>query len=323
MGAVRRLWLMGCVWACLLAAVPAAFAGTLVHLKGAPAAEFASESSRGLAYTGSMASSPFQRGEVLTADVRDQLYQDFLDRAGLTHWQLMLLIVVLPAGLLMLAVARELRPFGLASGDARLLRAGWGRYQLHEVSGTVDGVSKERVVTTHVSGGGTYTVGNTVHSHPITTSTSTTIYDRFFIRTRSGHQEPISLVNVDISVCGGQSMSALWAIRKGRKSGAYFLFHNRSTNRLHYMSRELKRLLAPHKWPVLPLLVFTAAVWGMWAWYAISQGRQVGPDMPLSSLGCTLLAEFIGFFVWRAVVYQLRARAFKRRIESDLLPSLR
>jgi hypothetical protein len=217
--------------------------------------------------------------------------------------------------LLALGLAREIRPFGLVVSDPFTIRSGWTSYKVYSSTGTVLSPTKSRVVTTHVSGGG---------GQPVSTSTSTSIHDQFFIRESDGRERAIQLTNMNLALREGHLVSAVWCIRKGKKNGDYFLFRNHSTRDVNFVGWRVMTLLRPKVWPVL-LLIFIALM-GV----AASVHMRIphlfnimSADNTAGSLFGLLAAVFavpVGFFIVFAIVTILRVRRFKRQIAGTLLP---
>lgn len=211
--------------------------------------------------------------------------------------------VLLLAGmvaLLVLGLARESRPFGLDEGDPLKVNGGWGMYRLYKTTGTVLSPTKSHVVTTHVSGGG----GN----RPVTSSTSETIHDQFFIRDCNGGEQSIQVTDVNVALREGHELSAAWAIPKGKEQGPYFLFRNHSTQSVDFIDRVVRDMLKPHKWPVLPLL--GSAV--MLAWWLKSDAL----------LLVALPGALVIFFIVRSYVIRGRVAQFKREVGRRFVPIL-
>jgi hypothetical protein len=213
--------------------------------------------------------------------------------------------------LLALGFAREIRRFGLDGSDPFTIRSGWTRYQVHSSTGTVLSPTKSRVVTTHVSGGG---AGN----QPISSSTSTSIHDQFFIRESNGYESGLQVTDMNLALRDGHQVSAVWGIRKGKKTGAYIVFRNHTTRNVDFVDSKVKAMLQPSIWPVFPL-IFTAVVVGagaangcMWCSFSITK----------ESSFSTAVIVMVGFAIVRAIARTRRVHRLKRQLADMLFPIL-
>ncbi len=237
-------------------------------------------------------------------------------------------------------LVRETRPFGLDDSDPFTIRSGWSTYKVYSSTGTVFSPTKSRVVRTSVSGGG---------SQPVSTSTSTSIYDQFFIREADGSERPVQLTNVNVALREGHQVSAVWAIGKGKKSGSYLLFRNHSTRNVDLINGVLESMMRPSRWLVLPLLLlslvfafnflpFNTCLWCFFRNNSMSQmpwkletqqqrveAEVVWNDLPWTTIGlllATVLAVLVGFSIATAIIRNLRVRRLKRQMTDKLLPIL-
>jgi len=253
------------------------------------------------------------RWEAAAAEVRE------------TERNRLIVSLIIPLLLLALVLARETRPFGMDDSDPFTIRSGWKSYKVYSSTGTVLSPTKSRVVSTHVSGGG---------SQPVSTSTSTSIHDQFFIREANGFERALQLTNVDIALREGHQVSAVWGIRRGKESGSYFLFRNHSTRNVDFVDSVLGGMMRPHVWPVLPL-IFTSLVVGFlhvdtWLSFLFlhpgatqtPQGLRGFYGELLLTAAATLVAVSMGFFIACAIVRNLRVRRLKRQMADKLLPIL-
>jgi hypothetical protein len=215
-----------------------------------------------------------------------------VDRDLAPRSQLLSQLALVAGMMLVFGIARELRPFGLDSSNEPMIRAGGKRHHIYSFAGMALSPTKTRETRTSVSGG--------YNNTPISSSTSTTVHDQFFLRDKSGAERAFQLTNLDVAVREGHDMVVLWANRKGK--GGYFLFNNRSTSSFLFINGVLSSILQPRMWLVLPVTVI-----GMW----------LGG---VSLLTCVIVP--IAFFVWRAWIRKSRMRRFKKEILEKLLPKL-
>lgn len=215
------------------------------------------------------------------------------------------------AGLLLLTLfgfARELRPFRLSPDDPFRLHAGYSHYILHTATGMVLSPTKdiEKEITVHGDGRGR------VHS-----TSHTVIHDQFFIRNAQSHETEVKLRNVDLALRAGHDFSAVWAIKRGKKFGNYFLLRNHTTNRADFLDHALKEMLTPHRWPALMLtllILMTALVYS-----PAARDLEGGGGWMLARLG---LAILVGYAVFRALLARWRQRQVRKEIKSRVIPIL-
>jgi hypothetical protein len=263
-----------------------------------------------------------QQGQPPSRASLELLFHDLLARFGIGGTEFLLFGVGLPLGLLALGVAREMRRFGLDERDPFTLNAGWTTYALNTTTGTVLSPTKSREVQTHVSGGGpAYVSHGVVYSQPITSTTTTTIHDQFFIHDPGQNRErAFKLQNVDIALREGHAMSVAWGIKKGKNSGYNFLFRNHTTRRTDFIDGAIRGMIRPHAWLVLPVTVLAPSAWGLWLRSGVSPSRSY-EDLGVS-LMVAVVATFAGFFIVRAIITRIRAARLKREISERLLPVL-
>ena len=224
-------------------------------------------------------------------------------------------IILVLLALMVAGCMREMRSFGLDASDPFMIRAGWSSYIVHSITGTVLAPTKSRVVTTNVSGGGSYVSGGATYTNPISTSTSTSIHDQFFLRTSDGVEKEIQLTNFNLALREGHQLTAAWVIKKGKKSGHYFLFRNHSTRGVDSNTSRLETMLRPSILIWLPVL--SSVVAGIC--YVIFHdviGR-IGTDVFL--FGAMLLGAFPGVLLIR-IVCGWRVRRFQREATDRLIP---
>lgn len=215
------------------------------------------------------------------------------------------------AGLLFLTLlgfARELRPFRLNPDDPFRLNAGYSYYTLNTATGMV--LSPTKAMQEHVSVHGDGRGG--VHS-----TSHTVIHDQFFIRNAQHYETDVKLRNVDLALREGHDFSAVWAIKRGRKSGNYFLLRNHTTNRTDFLDHALKEMLTPHRWPALMLtllILLTTLVYSPEA-----RDLEGGGGWILAKLGIGILVSYAMF---RALLAKWRQRQFKKHIQSRVIPIL-
>jgi hypothetical protein len=126
-------------------------------------------------------------------------------------------------------------------------------FERHWITGKVTGASKH--LETRISGGGGsgYTHNGTGFSSTAPVTSHTVTHDQIFIADGSGKEHTLKLQNWDIAAREGHEMSAIWLIKKGKKSGNYVAIQNHTTDELQYNDAELSRLHRP-LWALLALV---------------------------------------------------------------------
>lgn len=238
--------------------------------------------------------------------------------SSVSSWPSKGAIVLVLLALVVAGFMREMRPFGLNASAPLTIDAGWANYEVHSHTGTVLAPTKSRVVTTEVSGGGSYVSGGATYTRPISTSTSTSIHDQFFLRTSDGVEESIQLTNFDLAVREGHQMTAAWAIKKGNESGKYFLFRNHSTREVNFSTLQLETMMRPSILICIPLA--SCAVAGI-CFIVFDGFRRVGDTQAMILAFGAIFGAFLGAILIR-VVCDLRVRRFKREVADRLIPIL-
>jgi hypothetical protein len=126
-------------------------------------------------------------------------------------------------------------------------------YERHWVTGKVTGASKHLETRISGGGGGGYTHNGTGFSSTAPITSQTVTHDQIFIADGSGKEHTLKLQNWDIAAREGHEMSAIWLIKKGKKSGPYVAIQNHTTDELSYNDAELSRLHRP-TWALLALV---------------------------------------------------------------------
>ena len=129
--------------------------------------------------------------------------------------------------------------------ESNFVHLGNTRYELQSITGVVEGKERMLETRTHVSGGGTTVVGNTVIQQPVTTTHSTIDHLHFFIRPAKGPEREIKLKNAKFEVRDGHIVSLTVARLEGAKYVPYVMLRNHSTRKNFYYKGNIDRLLAP------------------------------------------------------------------------------
>lgn len=273
----------------------------------------------------SQPSSPATPGHIQTMSVESKqpikvnsfyrmmiFYYSMRDLFPLTTLALLFLI-----GLGIVGCVREMRSFGLEASDPFMIRAGWSSYKIHSITGTVLAPTKSRVVTTEVSGGGSYVSGGVTYTNPVSTSTSTAIHDQFFLRASDGVEEAIQLTNFNLALREGHQMTAAWAIKKGKKSGNYFLFRNHSTRDVDFSNLQSETIMRPSILIWLPVLSSVVSA----ICYISFHGPVVTEGKAIFLLFYVMLGALLGVLLIR-IVCSWRVGRFKREVADRLIPIL-
>lgn len=134
---------------------------------------------------------------------------------------------------------------------------GRARYAWHFFTGRLLASKIEKDVRVHGVGGN---IDMSVDRH-----------HEFFLADASGEERAFRMTNFDFPSRVGQTLSVMWAIREGAKSGLYMAVYNHNTKELHTIGA--KELAATFHWTVSglsALIVIAASVLtGMqfgWMW---------------------------------------------------------
>jgi hypothetical protein len=144
-------------------------------------------------------------------------------------------------------IIRSLRPLRISSSDPSRF-AGVGRsYAIHTVTGRAHDVSK--TMSTQVSGGVSSTISASGGVGSVTgrIRSTTTTHDQLMITDATGGEHAIQVNGFHLAVANNQLVSAVWAVRKGKKSGAYFLVVNHDTKGRFFKDQALDDIIINHK----------------------------------------------------------------------------
>ncbi|HVU58250.1 MAG TPA: hypothetical protein VHD83_24485 [Puia sp.] len=114
-------------------------------------------------------------------------------------------------------------------------------YELYWVTGQVLESGKNMETRVHGSGGGSYGNGYTA---PVNVSSTTIVHDQLFVMDKQGKEHAFQLQDFHLACRDGNEVTVLWAIRKGKKTGPYFVVHNRTTSQTFYQEKVMGKIFS-------------------------------------------------------------------------------
>ncbi len=163
-------------------------------------------------------------------------------------------------------IYRGLRPFRVDASDTSHFAAVGRTYTILAVTGRAHDVTKR--TTTTIKGELTVYEG-TGHG---SVRSKTTIHDQFFVTDAQGTDHAFQLSDFDAAIAPGQVVSVVWAIRRWKKTGKYFMVANHTTGQRFFNDNALYRISISHRIlanvQIVVSLIFVPAVvlllvWGM------------------------------------------------------------
>lgn len=121
------------------------------------------------------------------------------------------------------------------------LQSGNRVFSVHHDSGILVNLQRERhTVTTSDTVTRDYS-GNIMHRTPGSSRTDT--YTTLFIRNGRGEERATELVNLNVTASPGNLMTAIWAIRKGQRTGQVFHVRNFTLDQSWTRGSEVRKLV--------------------------------------------------------------------------------
>jgi hypothetical protein len=200
--------------------------------------------------------------------------------------------------LLVFAIWRERQTFGPDPGNPLLLRAGWRRYALSTITGAVVNYSEETRRFRKVT------------DRDVLETTDTTV--SFLLQGDDGGSVKIEDQRItSLGAKDARKMSAILAIRVGKKFGPCVVLLNHDNNSGHTFEHALGRILNPWLWPVLP------ALWLLWTWLRMSPySERANMLFAIMFVGGGLL--LLLFYLWRNSVAGKRIARFHATLGEPL-----
>ena len=113
-------------------------------------------------------------------------------------------------------------------------------------------------------GGGAYR--GTGVTAPVTITSTTTTHDEIYVTDDDGKEHALRLQNWDLSIRESHRVTAVWLIRKGKKSGGYVAIHNHTLEQTDHDEKGLAKLYR-NLWIALGsvafFLIFPIIGWGL------------------------------------------------------------
>lgn len=152
-------------------------------------------------------------------------------------------------------------------------------YELYWVTGQVAESGKNMETRVHGGGGGSYGNGYTA---PVQIRSTTIVHDQLFVVDKTGREHSFQLQDFNVACRDGNEITVLWAIRKGKKTGPYFVVHNRTTSQTFFQEKELGKIFSYSLLYPLAAAVLCMFLWNM---------------LPFAFLW--LIAPFVAWFIIR------------------------
>jgi hypothetical protein len=164
-------------------------------------------------------------------------------------------------------------------------------YRIYSVTGKVLDAKKHYETRVSGGGGGGYSHQGSGYTAPVSISSTTVIHDIIFLLDKDGKEHAIELTNFDITSRESNEMTAVWAIKKNKKSGPYVAIINHTLSKISFNGTKIFLMMVPH-WL---LLVGSVILLGL-------------------IFNATLI--FLTIVAWLVFGY-IKARDFKKEIEMN------
>jgi hypothetical protein len=164
-------------------------------------------------------------------------------------------------------------------------------FRIYSVTGKVLDAKKHYETRVSGGGGGGYTNQGTGYTAPVSISSTTVIHDTIFLLDKDGKEHAIELTNFDITSRESNEMTAVWAIKKNKKSGPYVAIINHTLSKTSFNGAKIFLMMAPH-WLLL-----------------------VGSVILFGAIFKSALT-FLAIIAWSVIGY-IKARDFKKEIEMN------
>jgi hypothetical protein len=115
-------------------------------------------------------------------------------------------------------------------------------YEHRFFRGEVVGASKQLETKVSGGGGGGSSYRGTGYTAPVTVSSTTITHDMIHLKDESGSEHALRLQNWDLSVRETHLLTAIWLIKKGKKSGPYVAIHNHTLGETDYEKAALAKM---------------------------------------------------------------------------------
>ncbi len=127
------------------------------------------------------------------------------------------------------------------------MRAGFKKYNLYAIRGTVTTPGKTPVPVLHIEHADQKLSNQNKKRIPVvvTVQSTSAIYNRLFIADHKGCQHALQLSDFDIVCKEGDELVAVWAIKKGNTRGPFIALKNISAGQSFFSNRQLMNMFQP------------------------------------------------------------------------------
>lgn len=154
------------------------------------------------------------------------------------------------------------------SGDRNLVVRG-KTYELHKVTGGV--IESNKQMETVVSGGGGGGVGvvhqgtGQVSTNPVRITSRTYVHDNIVLQGVDGQKHSLQLMDFDINTIKDNTLTVVWAIKKGKDRGPYIYAYDHDTRTPFIGGDELSDMHKPSWiWNIISVFAATGALLLTW-----------------------------------------------------------
>lgn len=178
------------------------------------------------------------------------------------------------------------------------LEVGGRHYTVYTTKGIVNESGKNMETRVHGGGGGGYSYQGTGGSAPVSITSTTVVHDQIFLTDATGTEHSFQLQNFNVACREGNSISVVWAIKQGKKTGPYIVVVNHTTRQSYYNEKALKNVFRYN------------------LWYFLGGGAAVGFVLGRGITGAIFGALF-GLLAWALVCDKKKLNHFKEQIAID------
>ncbi len=208
----------------------------------------------------------------------------------MTTWITISIIALAP---MLLRLPRAFAPLRLNANDPSRFRRPFSHFAVHSITGIASDVNQRSDSYTSGSIGSTSKVdGSGIENVSGSINTKVVVTDQFFLEDGQGNVESFQLTDFEAAIGTGHVVSVVWAVKRLRRSGPYFLIYDHTTRRTFFNNKVLTKTFT-FPYPTLyiallllmimpiPVVLFFAL---LSEWWQIPRFRNVGIQPLLSAL---------------------------------------
>lgn len=190
-------------------------------------------------------------------------------------------------------------------------------YELFDFVGKV--IEQQISSETHVSGGNSYVVGNTLYSNPVVSSSYNT--KEFFLINEHGEERDFNFTNKNLpAIRPSHIVQVKWLIREDKKRGPFVIVYNQSLNKYFIDEIKIKEAMYPtnkHLGNLMFISCITMAVGLGFIVYSFV-ADSFSSTFFFFIIGCLLIYPYIYF-----LIYIRKVKKYTREMKKKLIETIK